>query len=68
MAYLLRQAERMVEYKGEAIAMREIRKHAGWYMRGLRGAAAYRREAGAISSMEDLARLCLRAVEENREA
>ena len=68
MAYLLRQAERMVEYKGEAIAMREIRKHAGWYMRGLRGAAAYRREAGAISSMEDLARLCLRAVEENRGA
>lgn len=68
MTYLLRQAERMVEYKGEAIAMREIRKHAGWYMRGLRGAAAYRREAGAISSMEDLARLCLRAVEENRGA
>ncbi len=65
MAYLLRQAQRMVEYKGESIALKEIRKHAGWYMRGLRGAAEYRRLAGGISTMEDLAQLCLRAVEEN---
>lgn len=65
MAYLLRQAQRMIEYKGEHIATQEIRKHAGWYMRGLRGAAEYRRMAGTISSLDDLARLCLRAVEEN---
>ena len=65
MAYLLRQAQRMIEYKGERIATQEIRKHAGWYMRGLRGAAEYRRIAGTISSLDDLARLCLKATEEN---
>ncbi|MCI8361170.1 MAG: tRNA dihydrouridine synthase DusB, partial [Clostridiales bacterium] len=67
MAYLLRQAQRMIEYKGERIAAQEIRKHAGWYMRGLRGAAEYRRIAGTISCLDDLARLCLRAAEENPE-
>ena len=65
MAYLLRQAKLMAAYKGDYIAMREIRKHAGWYMRGLRGAAEYRRVAGTISSMDELARLCLRVVEEH---
>lgn len=65
MAYLMRQAQRMAEYKGEAIAYREIRKHAAWYMRGLKGAAAFRRQAGAISSMDDLAALCLNVLKEN---
>lgn len=55
---LLRQAEKMVAYKGEARAMHEMRKHAGWYLHGLRGAAAFRRQAGQLEQMQDLLRLC----------
>ena len=62
MTVLMRQAERMAAYKGERVAMLEARKHAAWYMNGLRGAASFRREAGTLSTMEELAALCARLV------
>lgn len=43
-----------VEYKGEARAMREARKHVGWYLHGLRGAAEFRRRAGQLCTLADL--------------
>jgi len=51
-------------YKGERTAMREARKHAAWYFKGLRGAAALRRRAGSLEyfeQLEDLAKLSLKA-------
>ncbi len=51
-------------YKGDYIGMREARKHAAWYIRGVRGAAAFRSRVGALSSisdMEDLAADVLQA-------
>lgn len=65
MAVLLRQITLAAERKGERVALREARKHAAWYMRGLRGAAALRAKAGTISSLEDLVSLCRQAVEAN---
>lgn len=47
----------MADYKGEARAMREARKHAGWYLHGLRGAAEFRRRAGQLCTLSDLDRL-----------
>lgn len=47
----------MCEYKGEGRTMREARKHAGWYMKGMRGAAELRRRAGLLCTIEDLDRL-----------
>lgn len=38
----LRQLDYAVEDKGEAIAVREMRKHFGWYLKGLRGSAIHR--------------------------
>ena len=38
-------------------AMREARKHVGWYLHGVRGAAQFRRRAGELSTLEDLDRL-----------
>lgn len=61
----------MVELKGEARAMREARKHAGWYLHGLRGAAQFRRRAGLLSTLNDLDRLVAdvyRANDEGQEA
>ncbi len=67
MEVLCRQVALAVTLKGERGALLEARKHASWYMRGLRGAAALRGEAGTIATMEDLRRLCWRAVKENEE-
>lgn len=64
MAVLFRQAELAAGFKGERLAMLQIRKHAAWYMRGLRGAAAYRRAAGTLETLDDLAALCRRVTEE----
>ena len=63
MADLMRQATLAAEYKGEYVALLEARKHAAWYMSGLRGAAAMRREAGQIKTLEELAELCCRVIQ-----
>lgn len=47
----------MCEYKGERRAMLEARKHVGWYLKGMRGAAEFRRRAGELSVLEHLDRL-----------
>lgn len=44
----------LCEYKGEERGMREARKHVGWYVHGLRGAAELRRRAGQLSTLCDL--------------
>lgn len=46
--------EKMVEYKGEYIALRQARKLVMGYFKGIRGAAALRNEAGKICTLEDL--------------
>ena len=55
---LQRQVKLMVEYKGERIAMREARRHAAYYMRGLRGAASFRQDCSSLETYDDLKRLC----------
>jgi nifR3 family TIM-barrel protein len=40
--------------KGEYIAVREMRKHAGWYFKGLPGVTALRARVNAITSIEEL--------------
>ncbi len=64
---LCRQVALAVELKGERSALLEARKHASWYLRGFRGAAILRGEAGSICTMDDLRRLCYHALKENEE-
>ncbi len=58
MLVLLRQAAMTVEDKGERTALLEMRKHAAWYIKGLRGAVQFRRRCGEISTMAELEKLC----------
>ena len=51
------------EYKGERVGMREARKHAAWYIKGIRGAAAFRQEVGTLSTMDELEALAKRVTE-----
>ncbi len=43
-----------VEYKGEYIGMRESRKIAAYYIKGIPGAAKFRGACGSLRTMEDL--------------
>ncbi|MGI5893516.1 MAG: tRNA dihydrouridine synthase DusB [Candidatus Merdivicinus sp.] len=44
----------IVEYKGEYIGMKESRKIAAYYIKGIPGAAKFRNACGALSSLSDL--------------
>lgn len=50
----LRQARLAIEQKGEEIAMKEFRKHAAWYVKGIAGAAKLRQKAVSLSSYQEL--------------
>lgn len=62
MLTLIKQIEKMQEYKGDHIAFLEARKHTAWYMHGLNGAAELRRMSANISSMEDVINICKKAM------
>ena len=63
---LIEQTEKMRRYKGDRTAFLECRKHAAWYMKGLKGAAELRRQSGTVSDEEGLFALCRRAEELQR--
>lgn len=65
MLVLLRQAELMCRYKDERRAMNEARKHVGWYLKGLRGAAEFRRRGSLLSTMAELEALTKDVIAEN---
>ncbi len=65
MNVMLRQFEKMIDYKGEYTAMREARKHAAWYLKGFHGAAALRKLSGALCSLDDARRLADEALRQN---
>lgn len=56
-AMILRHAGLAIEYKGEFIAIREMRKHVAWYTTGFPGAAKLRNRVNEIETMEDLEKL-----------
>ena len=66
MRVMLKHIETICKYKGDFIGMREARKHAGWYTRGLHGAAKYRLELGTIETMEQLQEIAYKICVENQ--
>ncbi len=65
MRVMVRHIKLICEYKGERIGIKEARKHAAWYIKGIHGAAAYRQQVGALSSVEQLEELAYRITMEN---
>lgn len=55
----------MVEYKGEHTAFLEARKHSAWYLKGVRGAANLRKMCGEIRNMDDIEKICEKALVSN---
>ena len=54
---IMRHARMLIDYKGEYIGIREMRKHAAWYTAGFKGASKLRgrlNEASCIESLEEI--------------
>ncbi len=54
---MLRHARLQMEYKGEYLGIREMRKHVSWYTTGLPNSAKLRGEINAVESYEELVSL-----------
>lgn len=63
MRVMIEHIELICRYKGERVGMREARKHAAWYIKGIRGAAAFRQEVGMLSDMAQLHELAKRVID-----
>lgn len=44
----------MIALKGEYVAVREMRKHVGWYLKGVPGSAAFRGKVNQINDVQEL--------------
>lgn len=56
----IRHFKDVVEFKGEHVAVREMRKFVGWYFKGVPGSAAFRGKVNQITE----AKLLIKAIEE----
>ncbi|RXT09033.1 tRNA dihydrouridine synthase DusB [Ammoniphilus sp. CFH 90114] len=57
-------ADRLIDLKGEKIAIQEMRKHAAWYLKGLKNSALVRQKINEQETREGLSKLLLSYVEQ----
>lgn len=65
MRVMVKHIKLICEYKGERVGIKEARKHAAWYIKGIKGAAAYRQQVGTLESIEQLEELAYKIMIEN---
>lgn len=54
---MLRHARLQIEFKGDYLGIREMRKHVAWYTKGMKGSAKLRDEINQVESYEELEQL-----------
>lgn len=54
---MLRHARLQIEFKGDYLGIREMRKHVAWYTKGMEGSAKLRDEINRVESYEELQEL-----------
>ena len=54
---MLRHAKLQIEFKGDYLGIREMRKHVAWYTKGMEGSAKLRDEINRVESYEELEEL-----------
>ena len=54
---ILRHLDLLIHYKGEYIGIREMRKHAAWYTRGLKGSAELREHFNRAASKDEFVQI-----------
>lgn len=65
MKVMINHIKKICEYKGEKNGIKEARKHAAWYIKGIRGAANYRQEICMLSGIEHLEEIAYKICKEN---
>ncbi len=55
--YIIDHMDRLIKLKGEKIALLEMRSHAAWYIKGMKGSTFVKREIAKVSSREQLVNL-----------
>lgn len=64
---IIRHYQTMLQCKPQRIAVNEMRKHIGWYIKGLKGAAAFRTSINCTNEPDEVFRL-IRSFFENSES
>ena len=59
---VIRHADLQLQYKGEYIGIREMRKHVSWYTYGMPGSAKFRNEINQMTDMESLKKACAKVM------
>lgn len=59
---MLRHARLQMEYKGDFIGIREMRKHVAWYTKGMKGSSKLRDEINRTESYEELEALLYKKI------
>ena len=54
---MLRHARLQIEFKGDYLGIREMRKHVAWYTKGMKGSAKLRDDINKVESYEELKQL-----------
>lgn len=54
---MLRHAKLQIEFKGDYLGIREMRKHAAWYTAGYKGASKLRGRINDVESYDELEQL-----------
>ncbi len=62
-----RHAKALIDYKGEYTGIREMRKHASWYLAGMKHAARIRGRINEAETLDELTILLTELREKNRE-
>lgn len=62
----LRHAQMLMDYKGEYIGIREMRKHMAWYMKGLPGASELRGKLNTTTTLAEMEALLQDYLEKHR--
>jgi nifR3 family TIM-barrel protein len=56
--------DRLIELKGEDVAVREMRKHTAWYLKGLPKTGSVRNEVNLMTTRDDMSKLLFGYVEQ----
>lgn len=67
MQIMLRHTRMLIDEKGEGQGMREMRHNVIWYVKGMHGAAALRRECSELTEYSQLERMARELIERNTE-
>ena len=65
MAVMLVHVEKLVELKGEYLGMRQARKHAAWYIKGINNSASYRRKLSTVEKYSELYKIAEEILKNN---